>query len=83
MALISDDTKQKFQSIRARAEELAAAMGLGTIEEAYALLSTEASLRAAEKAEKMDSRQKKNAEALLRANSALANTLKSNMADSD
>jgi hypothetical protein len=90
MALISDDTKQRFKSIKARAEEVMLVMGIGSMEEAYSFLSAvnseqalEDARKAREVAERIDSRQKKQAQAQLRSASAQYNTLKSNMADSD
>jgi hypothetical protein len=90
MALISDDTKKRFQSIKAKAEEVMLVMGIGSLEEAYSFLSAvnseqalEDARRAREVAERIDNRQKKQAMAHLRSESARYNTFKENMADSD
>jgi LPS sulfotransferase NodH len=80
---LSDESKRRFQSIKAKAEEVMAIMGIGSMEEAYQLLAAESSQRAAEVAEKIDQRQKRQAQAELRAESARYNTLKGYTADSD
>lgn len=81
--MLGNDTTQRLKSIKAYAEEVMLTMGLGSLQEAYQLMAADKTQQALEVVEKIEHRTKKNTQAELRAYSALASTLKSNMADSD
>lgn len=78
--MLSDDTIKRMKSLMVRVDEVMKAFdGVITRQEAWNMVTAESGIKAAEVAERIEARQKKQQDAELRSLAARASTYKSNI----